>query len=296
MTVSGGYVYHAFSTGGTLTVSSALSVSLLLIGGGGGGGSWGCFDPANPHASPHWHGGGGGGGGYIERTAFTIAPGTYSVVVGAGGAGGTGGTSGWPPEATTMTRAEQVSAGFNGQDTTAFGLTALGGGYGGQYKGAGGAGGSGGGQGRDSGWNGVDRRGAGTPGQGHSGGGGGTAAAYYAGGNGAGGGGAGGAGADAGVGGVGKYFAWAAAAGRGEGGYFSGGGGGGGMYPSDYTACIRLGGVGGGGDAWVVKDCQGNSPAHPHGASGTGGGGGSAGNCQTAGSGGSGLILLRRPQ
>lgn len=93
--IDGGYTYHTFKNNGTFTVTTVGSedIEVLLVagGGGGGGGYQGC--------------GGGGAGGLIQ----TFIPSqTTSVVVGSGGA-----------------------SNFNGSDSTAFGLTAIGGGCGG---------------------------------------------------------------------------------------------------------------------------------------------------------------------
>ena len=76
---SGGYTIHTFTSSGTLTVSGQAKsgVDYLLVAGGGGGG--------NSRA------GGGGGGGMTVTTGATLAPGTYTITVGAGGAGGADG-------------------------------------------------------------------------------------------------------------------------------------------------------------------------------------------------------------
>jgi hypothetical protein len=113
---------HRFTNTGsnTFTVQSPgnFGFEYLLIGGGGAGGIH--------------HGGGGGGGGFIEGHIPLTAQ-SYNVVVGAGGVGN--------PGANSPNRNEP-----NGQNTTAFGLTALGGGGGGSYStGNGAQGGSAGG-------------------------------------------------------------------------------------------------------------------------------------------------------
>jgi hypothetical protein len=109
----------AFNT--TQTVVRTTTNPAILLGGGGGGGRG-----SNTNT-------GGGGSGYIEK--FSVAPGTYSLVVGAGG-GGEG----------------------DGSASTFNGLTAAGGSRG--TNSAGGAGGSGGGQGT-GGANGANGSGAG---------------------------------------------------------------------------------------------------------------------------------------
>ena len=63
-----------FLANGTFMVSDGVTARLLLVGGGGGGGAE-C-------------GGGGGGGGFVEASDVELAPGTYTVTVGARGEGG----------------------------------------------------------------------------------------------------------------------------------------------------------------------------------------------------------------
>lgn len=115
-----GYVYHIFVADGTFTVTSppALidSVDYLIVAGGGSAGS---------------AGGGGGGGGFVfGSSTVSNTPGAYPIVIGAAGAT----TPGLAPVR-------------NGSPSTAFGLTAYGGGGGAASPGptAGGDGGSGGG-------------------------------------------------------------------------------------------------------------------------------------------------------
>ena len=106
---SGSYKYHVFTTNGTFTVSTApITVEYLIIGGGGAGGSS--------------HGGGGGAGRVVSNsgvTNFSVTPGTYSVVVGAGGT-----INSAAPSSTAM----NVSLGKN---SSVFSIIASGGGYGG---------------------------------------------------------------------------------------------------------------------------------------------------------------------
>ena len=140
------YRVHSFTSTGTSTFSvqnigtNGQVEVLIVAGGGSGSGSTS---------------GGGGAGGLLQQTV-SIAPQNYSVVVGAGGAA----------------PATQVF-GNNGQNSSAFNLTAVGGGRGGGTSGSSQAnpnsGGSGGGGGR------YDNRGScagasGTSGQGNSGG------------------------------------------------------------------------------------------------------------------------------
>lgn len=118
-----GYIYHVFSGAGTFVVNrppAAIdSVDYLIVAGGGGGGGFG--------------GGGGAGGFRFGNMIVSNAPGSYAITVGGGGSG-----SGTAPNR-------------NGSPSSAFGLTAIGGGGGGSpgspnptfYPGA--PGGSGGG-------------------------------------------------------------------------------------------------------------------------------------------------------
>ena len=241
-------------------LSSTIEIEYLVIGGGGGGGTY----PPSVRAA-----GGGGAGGYranvsgensggntsAER-ALSIAPGTYSIIVG-GGAAGTTGTS-------------RPLAG-----DSAFGpITAVGGGYGGQDASRNGLrGGSGGGshygpyenlvglsivgQGSDSG-QGLD---SGTS----SGGGGGGGASAVGGNASSGNGGNGGAGLSSSITG--------SSVGRGGGGGGSGNTGG---------SATDGGGAG-------VSSGNGNA-----GTANTGGGGGAA-RQGTGGNGGSGLVVFTVP-
>ena len=102
-----GYTYHTFTSNGTFTVSGGpKSVEYLIIAGGGGGGGAGPLGAA--------YGGAGGGAGGLLNSSITLASGTYPITVGPGGTGGTG-----------------KAQGTNGTDSTALGLTAVGGGGGG---------------------------------------------------------------------------------------------------------------------------------------------------------------------
>jgi hypothetical protein len=139
----GGYRIHTFTSSGTFTALSSGTVEYLIVAGGGGG------------ATDLDVGGGGGAGGLITGS-LTITPQSFSIVV---GAGGTGGTSSYTPG---------TGGGGNGSkggNSSAFGLTAIGGGYGGTRYQPGGSGGSGGGGG-----DGGAAGGAGTSGQGYAGG------------------------------------------------------------------------------------------------------------------------------
>ena len=146
-TTVGSYKYHTFNDSGNFVVSSAGSapfstVDYLLVAGGGGGG-------------PNYHGAGGGAGGAIDST-FTVSATTYALVLGGGGSGGSAASPG--------------SGQTDGTNSTLFSQTAVAGGKGGNYAGAGsGTGGSGGGGAQSSASPGVTGA-AGTPGQGNNGG------------------------------------------------------------------------------------------------------------------------------
>ena len=71
-----GYIYHVFTSSGSLNVTQGKGseYNFLVVGGGGGGG----FD----------RGGGGGAGGVHNATAVKMGPnGTYPVTIGGGGSG-----------------------------------------------------------------------------------------------------------------------------------------------------------------------------------------------------------------
>ena len=273
---SGGvdYKVHTFTTSGTLSVSGAKSVDYLVIAGGGGGGPLG---------------GGGGGGGYLSGSQ-TLTSGTYSFAIGAGANGGAPGIRG-----------------SNGGNTTALGLTAIGGGGGGCHQTssvsvAGSSGGSGGGGSDNSNSYGP---GAGTAGQGFAGG---SGSGVYTdtpnrGGGGGGGASAVGSGRNNPTGGAGTLNAI-----NGTSLYWAGGGGGGG-YSGTPAGAGGIGGGGGGGTDGASGGAGGGSAlnngtsgpstnSQPGGLGGqnTGGGGGapSWSYDQTGTrSGGSGIVIIR---
>jgi len=203
----------------------------LIVAGGGGSAIWG----------------GGGAGGLLTGT-LTIVPGTsYSVTVGAGGSG--------------------LS---NGTNSTGFGLTAIGGGYGNSV--AAGNGGSGGASAQKAGYG---TAGLGTSGQGYPGSLGVDGVSAYT--SGGGGGGAGAAGTasvtySGGAGGTGVSF---------NSSYYAGGGSGG-SNSSGNGSGPWAGGAGGGGAG--AYNSGGSS-----GSSNTGGGGGGG---SSASNGGSGIVII----
>jgi hypothetical protein len=261
-------------------IHSEVKVKCLIVAGGGGGGND--------------HGGGGGGGGYIYESAIGVVPGTaYSVTVGDGGVGA------------SNVRGVAGSRGTSGANSTACGLTAIGGGGGGGSNDTGNyndglLGGSGGGS---SGY-GSDRVGGiGTQYQGNDGGvgsdntdaaGNGVGSPDYQG--------AGGGGANSpGVNGTNPAVKANGGDGRsvtisGTTQYYGGGGGGNSGYSSNGN--YGDGGNGGGGRGAT------NSAIAVSGTANTGGGGGggnryatgglhSAGSIGQAGSGGSGIVVIR---
>lgn len=209
------------------------------------------------------YGGGGGAGGYLTGTGISVSSGTaYTITIGAGGAGQIGSTT----------------IGIQGSQSTAFGYSPVGGGYGGTNNPSnGGSGGSGGGAG-SGGTSGSG--GSGTSGQGNAGGGQVITSPYPSGG----GGGAGaiggtGSGSVSGGGGVGITSTISGAS-----VYYCGGGSGG--YRDNLSGTGTAPGSGGGG-------AGGNSTVNgSNGTANTGGGGGGAGAANTGGSGGSGIVII----
>jgi hypothetical protein len=219
----------SFNSSTTWTVPSNVSlIDVLVVAGGGGGG----LDV----------GGGGGAGGLIYKENYAVTPGaSVTVTIGAGGAQSN-----------------------NGGNSVFGALTAIGGGYGGNY--AGGNGNSGGSGGGGTGYSGPGFAGAGTAGQGYAGGpqNYGAATAQL---TGSGGGGAGGPGQP------GVYSAS---------GFTEGGPG----FACSITGTMVVYAKGGrgGGDNWTgMQD----------GAANTGNGGDGAGNPNTGKTGGSGIVIVR---
>lgn len=250
------YRIHFFTQTGSsnFVVSAGGEIEYLIVAGGGGGGG------------RIYHGGGGGAGGLLTGTT-TVTAQTYTITVGDGGTGylATSGTA------------------HQGSNSSAFGLTAIGGGGGGgttSGDGPGYAGGSGGGASVRN-----TNGGAGTSGQGNAGGPGitgGEAPNYGAGGGGgAGSAGGGGTTTQGGIGGAGISSSISGAT------TFYAGGGGGSAYNSTTSG---RGGIGGGGDGAYGS---GGENGYPN----TGGGGGgrdSRGSENKGnGNGGSGIVIVR---
>lgn len=257
---------HTFTSSGTFTVSAGVkAVQVLVVAGGGGGGDR--------------FGAGGGAGGVIYSASVTATPGSYAINIGAGGAGGQ----------------TNNSTGIAGSNTTAFGLTAIGGGFGTSENGGnGGSGGSGGG----GSWS-STTPGSGTSGQGNSGGAGIASPRVSGGGGGASQAGAGGANVQP-NGGNGTAYSIS-----GSSTYYGGGGGGadnrvdsaGFGGPAAGNGGLGGGGAGGGGEgngqASSASGVGGNGTAN----TGGGGGGGayipSSATGRPGGNGGSGIVIIR---
>ena len=267
------YYYHVFNSTGTFVPSTALSsVHYLNVAGGGGGGSG--------------RAGGGGAGGYltnISGSAVSMVSGTtYTITVGSGGAGGTAGGSG-----TAGTNTSISGSGFST-------ITSTGGGYGGTTGAAGGAGGSGGGGGgnNDGGGSGVGGQGNSgasglyNPSYGRSGGGGGGATTAGGTGNSPGNGGDGGAGSN-------SCSAFATATNTGLSGYYAGDGAGGTAQSGRVGGTGGAGGGGQGGSDYPANQTEARNGIASTGSGGGGSGSGSATYDGIAGSGGSGIVIIR---
>jgi len=226
------YRVHTFTSDGTFVANGDLQVQYLIVGGGGPG--------AGEASSITQYGGGGGAGGVLTGTS-QIQAGNYSITVGLGGEA---------PKA--------FESGENGEDSTAFGLTAIGGGAGGTNNDFGRDGGSGGGKGSRG-----SSAGSGVAGQGNDGGArGGGGAGQIGDTNGLG---SGGDGIQSNITGNQTYY-----------------GGGGCSLGGD-------GGLGGGGGPFI--DVKGENAIA--GQDGTGGGGAGAREGGLGGKGGSGIVIVR---
>jgi len=248
------YKSHTFTSSGTFQVTSAGSgstVDILLVAGGGAGGT----DNA----------GGGGAGGMLVQSGVATSAQNYTIVIGNGGTKGSSSDG-------------NGTASTPGDDTTAFGYTAIGGGQGGSAGSANNAGGGGSGGGRQ-GAEISGSVGSGTTGQGNDGGAG-------SGGGGGGGGGAGAAGQTVtgtvgGTGGNGLTNNYA----DGTDVYYAGGGAGG----NENSVNNNIAGGSGGGATSPGSD---GTPSA--GTANTGGGGAGGTHPGNSGSsGGSGIVVIR---
>lgn len=256
-----GYKYHTFLASGTFSVTGSTNIEVLVVAGGGGAG--------------YYQSGGGGAGGLAYNPAVPVTTGPYPIVIGSGGPGAPGGSA-------------------TGNNSTAFGITAKGGGRGGSRSPgnqAGSPGGSGGGAASQepstsytySATQPAQPQPAGTTNRGNPGGGGSSnQAPVYGGGGGGGAGTAGSNGNSSTNGPGGDGYAYPQFTGplicmaplNPYSGYFAGGGGAAGNTPTS-----AAGGLGGGGPGS-------NSPGVDY----LGGGGGG-----NAGNGGTGIVVIRYP-
>ena len=214
------YRVHAFTSSGIFQKGDNSPIDIMMVGGGGGGGGSTA--------------GGGGAGGLINHS-LTPTVGDYSIIVGAGGSG-------------SQVSNDGAVNNTNGGYSSAFGYTALGGGYGFSGRPSGSrlanSGGSGGGGGYYNGNDIIDHThsGSGTVNQGNRGGFSVNTSLW----GGAGGGGASSVGIDQGstrAGGAGTDMSSFFGTNFGVSGFFAGGGGGG-QYN---TSANTPGGSGGGG-------------------------------------------------
>jgi hypothetical protein len=288
ITCCGDYKIHTFTGPGTFCVSSLSSdpakneISYIVVAGGGGGGTI--------------RGGGGGAGGFRESksgvdcysasplegaTPITVTATSFPITVGAGGSGNTSpnnlpttqATAGSPSIFSTIT---SVGGGFGGNNTPNPHINGTNGGSGG---GAGGQSSATGGTGNtpptsppqgNNGGN--DTRPGSPPGEGGGGGGGATAVGVNS------------ISANAGCGGAGATTSISASP-------IAYAGGGGGGTSSPLGACAGAGGIGGGGAGGDANSVNGTN-----GTTNTGGGAGGTGQTpspNTAGNGGSGIVIIR---
>lgn len=270
------YRIHAFESTGTSTfevVSTGTTdgeVDVLIVAGGGAGTT---------------NGGGGGGAGGLIFSAETVGVGSFTIDVGDGGDGSVG-------------AGNNSSYSDPGDDSTAFGLTALGGGTGSAVTSAGSSvvdGGSGGGGARfdSSSEFGIGLQPNSTDGGfGNDGGRNFTGNAAAAGGGGAGQGGDDSTNNSSGDGGDGLDYSDKFGTSFGENGVFAGGGGGAGYFGGGWNGNIGFGGLGGGGDG---RQSDPNTTGM-NAINGTGGGGGGGVYDEggyRGGDGGSGIVLIR---
>ena len=265
------YRVHLFTTTGNsnFTVSHPGEIDYLIVAGGGAG--------SKAHNTNTC---GGGGGGGVVTGSMSLGINTYSITVGAGG---------------TCNTAAGNRTGTNGANSTAFGLTAIGGGRGGDganVSANGADGGSGGGAGSYSAsvtrahtGGSATQNSAGSPGFGNNGG-------SHSGTSGNGGCGGGGAGSVGQNDGVGSAVGNGTNGGSGIGSSITGirtmyaAGGGSSPWQDNVPG---LGGAGGGGNG------GGNSQNATNGVPSTGGGGGASKSGTIAGNGGSGIVVVRYP-
>ena len=260
----GGYAYRTFTASSTFTTSKAGTIDFIIVAGGGGAGT------SNGAA-------GAGAGGLVYQSNHSVALGTFNIIIGAGGAA-----------STSVSTMPNIG---NGDNSTAFGFTAIGGGGSGNESSSttkiGASGGSGGGGVRGA------AGGSGTSGQGYAGGSSvNDGAPHYRGGGGGGAGGVGQNGTSTGGGNAGlggNYSAWSSTTSTGDNGYYASGGAAGsydGAGVGGTGGSETAGGGGLGGTHRTQPELNGNVN--------TGGGGGGHGHTGTqGGNGGSGIVIVR---
>ena len=244
---------QSFTATGTTTWTAPADVASVEVLVVAGGGG----------GSENTAGGGGGGGGVIYNSSYLVTPGvTYTVTVGAGGA-------------TTS----------NGQNSNFANIISIGGGAGGDYGNPTGTSGRSGGSGGGGGFCQVTAPALGGPGISTQGNAGGTGSTV---GNG-GGGGAGAVGGNATGTGGGRGGAGLAFTISGTSTFYSGGGGGG--AEASGSSGVASGGVGGGGNGAYRP----SATVATSGTANTGGGGGGCYNLAhpSAGTGGSGIVIVK---
>lgn len=275
------YIIHTYTSSGDFTVYHKGMIEYLIVGGGGGGGGW--------------SGSGGGGGGGVVTGRTKILPGVYQIKVGAGGSAGSD--------------IGDARASSSGRPSSAFDVTAFGGGVGGcpvnvkingmpeGYL-----------DGYATGGGGYNNNGTWLPGKNNQLGAAGRNGQGFAGGNGnatcicgGGGGGAGGPGGNAilnpdgssgraGAGGIGVMSDITGLQ------IYYGGGGGGGAH--GVASIGGAGGLGGGASAPLAGQPTINTGPSPAGATNRGGGGAGASGLTgiygvNGGAGGSGIVIIR---
>jgi len=273
----GDYKIHKFTGPGTFTVTAAgapagsTTIDYLLVAGGAGGGSTA--------------GGGGGGGGFRLISCQPVSVTGYPIVVGSGGVkgcGGAGGTGG-----VTTFRCNTSAGGGGGAPNSANGVAGGSGGGGGAGNASDPAGGAGNTPATPVSQGNAGGSGDGTPQPQGGGGGGGGAGVIGTNFVSAGKGGPGGNGTD-----ISPTFG----PGFGDSSFFAGGGGGGAQSNPAYVAPLGGNGGGGTGGGEAAPYGGGSGVSGGNGTINTGGGGGGNGNANcspVAGTGGSGIVIIR---
>ena len=105
------YVYTETGTEFNFTLANQSKVWILVVGGGGAGGAGATATVQGTKGS----GGGGGGGGMIEQNGISLAPGKYTIAVGAGGAAvGSGNGEDGSPSSIVSSGFQRIAKGGGG--------------------------------------------------------------------------------------------------------------------------------------------------------------------------------------